>query len=106
MRFDKLLPNFTRYDHVKKREFLCNNNSLNVTKIVEKCSRIGYRITKQYGANIVQLVGIKYENISRLVGNNVLEKRRQNVPVTGPVVAQRMGRGIALLFHDGGTRRG
>jgi len=23
-----------------------------------------------------------------------------------PVVAQRMGRGIALLFHDRGTRRG
>ena len=28
------------------------------------------------------------------------------VPVTGPVVAQRVGRGIALLFHDRGTRRG
>ena len=28
------------------------------------------------------------------------------VPVTGPVVAQRVGRGIALLFHDHGTRRG
>ena len=28
------------------------------------------------------------------------------VPVTGPVVAQRVGRSIALLFHDGGTRRG
>ena len=24
-------------------------------------------------------------------------------PVTGPVVAQRVGRGIALLFHDRGT---
>ena len=30
----------------------------------------------------------------------------QNVPVTGPVVAQRLRRGIALLFHDHGTRRG
>ena len=28
------------------------------------------------------------------------------VPVTGPVVAQSVGRGIALLFHDRGTRRG
>ena len=28
------------------------------------------------------------------------------VPVTGPVVAQRVGRGITLLFHDRGTRRG
>ena len=27
-------------------------------------------------------------------------------PVTGPVVTQRVGRGIALLFHDRGTRRG
>ena len=26
-------------------------------------------------------------------------------PVTGPVVAQRVGRGIALLFYDRGTRR-
>ena len=31
---------------------------------------------------------------------------RYSVPVTGPVVAQRVGRGIALLFHDHGTRRG
>ena len=30
----------------------------------------------------------------------------KTVPVTGPVVAQRVGRGIALLFHDQGTRRG
>ena len=29
-----------------------------------------------------------------------------SVPVIGPVVAQRVGRGIALLFHDRGTRRG
>ena len=28
------------------------------------------------------------------------------VPVTGPVVAQRVGRRIALLFHDSGNRRG
>jgi len=28
------------------------------------------------------------------------------VPVTGPVVAQRVGRAVALLFHDHGTRRG
>jgi len=28
------------------------------------------------------------------------------VPVTVPVVAQRVGRVIALLFHDHGTRRG
>ena len=27
-------------------------------------------------------------------------------PVTGSVVAQWVGRGIALLFHDHGTRRG
>ena len=29
-----------------------------------------------------------------------------SVPVTGPVVAQRVGRGIVLLFHDRDTRRG
>jgi len=26
--------------------------------------------------------------------------------MTGPVVGQKVGRGIALLFHDRGTRRG
>ena len=30
----------------------------------------------------------------------------KSVPVTGLVVAQRVGRGIALLFYDHGTRRG
>ena len=30
----------------------------------------------------------------------------KSVPVTDPVVAQRVGRGIALLFQVGGTRRG
>ena len=29
-----------------------------------------------------------------------------SVPVTDPVVAQRVGRDIALLFHDRGTRKG
>ena len=32
--------------------------------------------------------------------------KKDSVPITGPVVAQRVGRGIALLFHDHGTRRG
>ena len=35
-----------------------------------------------------------------------LDIRMVKVPVTGPVVAQRVGRGIALLFHDRGPRRG
>ena len=33
-------------------------------------------------------------------------KKSQSVPVTDPVVAQRVGRSIALLFHERGTRRG
>ena len=33
-------------------------------------------------------------------------KKRWNVPGTVPVVAQRVWRGIALLFHEHGTRRG
>ena len=32
--------------------------------------------------------------------------KRKVFPVTGPVVAQRVGRDITLLFHDRGTRRG
>ena len=31
---------------------------------------------------------------------------KESVPVTGLVVAQRVGRGIALLFHDHSTGRG
>jgi len=34
------------------------------------------------------------------------ERVKKSVPVTGLVVAQRVGRGIALLFHDHGIRRG
>ena len=30
----------------------------------------------------------------------------KTVPSTGPVVAERVGRGIALLFQDHGTSRG
>ena len=30
---------------------------------------------------------------------------KRSVLITGPVVAQRVGRGIALLFHDHDTRR-
>ena len=33
-------------------------------------------------------------------------KLKVKCPVTCPVVAQRLGRGIALLLHDRGTRRG
>ena len=40
--------------------------------------------------------------------NNVsvrYNKVKESNPVTGPVVAQRGGRGIALLFQDLGARR-
>ena len=32
--------------------------------------------------------------------------KKSNVPVTGPVVAQMVGRGLDLLFHDRDTRGG
>ena len=35
----------------------------------------------------------------------VILVKRQSVPFTGHGVAQRVGRGIAVLFHDRGTRR-
>jgi hypothetical protein len=37
---------------------------------------------------------------------SVLNYKKWSVPVTGPVVTQRVGRGIALFFHDFGARRG
>ena len=44
----------------------------------------------------------------RISGESVAfyDPKKLSVPVTGPVVAQRVGRGTALLFHDRGTRRG
>jgi len=38
--------------------------------------------------------------------HTVKKYKKINIPVTGPVVAQRVGRGIALLFHNRGTRMG
>ena len=44
--------------------------------------------------------------ILRLLQHSLSSKKvRQSVPVTGPVVAKSVGRGIALLFHDRGTRK-
>ena len=34
------------------------------------------------------------------------EEEVKRVPVTGPIMAQRVGSGIALPFHDRATRRG
>ena len=48
---------------------------------------------------------LKYEQLSAFK-EELCSMVRQTVPVTGPVVAQRVGRVIALLFHDCGTRRG
>jgi hypothetical protein len=39
------------------------------------------------------------------VGEHSLSLKKKSVPVTGPVIAQRAGIDIALLFHDHGTRR-
>ena len=37
---------------------------------------------------------------------HVTKYEENSVPAAGPVVAQRVGRGIALLFQDSSTRRG
>ena len=45
--------------------------------------------------------------LSKIDANEKYKKVcKKSVSFTGPVVAQRVGRGIALLFHDHGTRRG
>jgi len=36
----------------------------------------------------------------------IILKKRQSDPLTGLAVAQKVGRGIALLLHDCGTRTG
>ena len=40
-----------------------------------------------------------------LCGIGPYRTKSYSVPVTGPVVVQRVGRGTALLFHDRGTSR-
>ena len=57
---------------------------------------------------VMSAIAVK-STVSR--GNNLKTtngkgKGKGGVPVTGPVVAQRVGRGTALLFHNHGTRRG
>ena len=46
-----------------------------------------------------------HENLRTATGI-FMNKVKVKVPITGPVVAQNLGRGIALLFHDSGTRSG
>ena len=50
----------------------------------------------------------KYDSIpsDSKVALKALKSKRQSVPVTSPVVTQRVGRGISPPFHDLGTRRG
>ena len=45
---------------------------------------------------------LRNEELHLLLPPNI----KGSVPVAGLVVAQRVGIGIALLFHDHGTRRG
>ena len=54
------------------------------------------------GKNSMIVIGKRGENM----GLDVRMCVYKSVPVTGPVVAQSLGRGIALNFHDRGTRRG
>ena len=50
------------------------------------------------GKAVLLLRGVSENTFTRTV--------KKSVPVTGFGVAQRVGRGIALLLHDRGTRRG
>jgi len=49
---------------------------------------------------------IRSIRIRRISIHMEVKGKRKVFPVTGPVVAQRVGRDITLLFHDRGTRRG
>ena len=53
-------------------------------------------------------VNLVYRNCSWLIeiGHDVIADNKVKCSRYRPGVAQRVGRGIALLFHDRGTRRG
>ena len=44
-------------------------------------------------------------NKNCIISYNNFNKKKVKCPITGLIVAQRVGRGIALLLHDSGTRR-
>ena len=50
--------------------------------------------------SLIQILFICWRNISNIITHKVKRSRYR------PGVAERVGRGIALLFHDRGTRRG
>jgi len=71
-------------------------NSTKLTCLEITCFRIKY-------STVLWLLELQVRR-----GRNVetqLLVQMKSFPVTGPVVTQRVGRGIALLFHDHGTRR-
>ena len=45
-------------------------------------------------------------SFNEIVKKKNVTKKKVKFPCYRPGVAQRMGRGIALLFHDCGTRKG
>ena len=70
--------------------------------------RIGRGTTLLFITYIINKMNSSSHNYSALatLPNKRSILKRKSVPITGPVVAQRVGRGIAQLFHDRGTRRG
>jgi len=71
--------------------------------IIFTASFIHSIVMLQYKCEVVDLRSAIFLLKLLLVANNI---KRYSVPVKGPVVVQRLGRGIAPLFNDRCTRSG
>jgi len=96
---------------LRKNKFLCRKWE-KLSKITNISSQAGCRlfcqlsVTEDWGRSVAPaLSGRVNDTVS---GSDCVTcyPRIKSVPVTGRGVAQRVGRCIALLFHDRGTRRG
>jgi len=62
--------------------------------------------TKATEFSLVFVLGISFQNLTRhIIIYQLTIKVKVNCSRYRPGMAQRVGRGIALLFHDRGTRR-
>ena len=72
-------------DNARYKNFIVKNSKYRYYKFI-----IPFTLTTLFQFSMLQNNQLQYEKVSRY----------------RPGVAQRVGRGIALLFHDRGTRRG
>ena len=75
-------------------------------KLRKRLHKHKHKLIVTQADKVKAVVTIDVNTYQQKIGVFLTEIFFLSVPVTGPFVAQRVGRGIALLFHDRDTRRG